>query len=243
MAPRLGLTVRAARLRTVTLLLLSACTAPPPQARGAVTPPAFALPVESLDVLDGPVMGVDHDPDDYEGVEEAICLDYDGRGFPFCYDGHDGADFELAGGFDAMDAGSAWVVAGAPGEVIDVVDGYYDRCHLDPDTWGADCDGFEMRANRVTLRHASGFTFGYAHFMTDSIVVEAGDVVERGDRLGLIGSSGYSTAPHVHVEVQDPNGQTVDPYKGPYSRRDGDSLGSLWCEQEGPGGFPALDCD
>jgi murein DD-endopeptidase MepM/ murein hydrolase activator NlpD len=41
-------------------------------------------------------------------------------------------------------------------------------------------------------------------------LVEVGDVIDRGDALALVGSTGRSTGPHVHFEVYK-NGRVVDP--------------------------------
>ena len=87
----------------------------------------FTIPVEQPELLGTPVIGFDHDPDQYEGVMQAICTSYDGQSFPHCYDGHDGSDFMLSGGFDAMDAGSATIIAALDGEVVSTEDGHYDR--------------------------------------------------------------------------------------------------------------------
>jgi len=206
--------------------------------RSAEDPPIlFRFPVAERDLIVDRVMGVDHDPTVYEGVDRAICTNYAGEGFPYCYDEHPGSDFDLAGGFDTMDAGSATVVAAGPGEVIEVVDGNYDRCHLDTDTWGADCDGHPKRANLVALRHTGGFITWYAHFMANSITVAVGDMVDRGDPLGLVGSSGNSTGPHLHFELNDADENVIDPFAGPHSQDE-----SWWCEQDGSGDLPGSGC-
>ncbi len=62
--------------------------------------------------------------------------------------------------------------------------------------------------NLVKLRHAGGAETWYAHF--SKIGVAVGQRVEQGDALGLVGSTGLSTGPHLHFEVHD-QGQTVDP--------------------------------
>lgn len=60
----------------------------------------------------------------------------------------------------------------------------------------------------VDVRHHGGIVTRYAH-MAD-IQATVGDAVARGDVVGLLGSTGRSTGPHVHYEVII-DGQPVDP--------------------------------
>ncbi|MEO0713844.1 MAG: M23 family metallopeptidase [Pseudomonadota bacterium] len=60
----------------------------------------------------------------------------------------------------------------------------------------------------VDVEHGSGFKSRYAHL--HSINVKKGDTVEIGDTLGLMGSSGRSTGPHLHYEIWF-NGKPYDP--------------------------------
>lgn len=182
-------------------------------------------------------VGVDHDPVAYEpeSIEAAICADYVGRAFPWCYDGHDGVDYLLLGGFDTMDAGSATIVAAADGVVVDTEDGHYDRCRASPE--GIDCDGHDGLANYVIVEHAGGWRTRYWHLMEGSVAVAEGQAVACGDALGRVGSSGYSSAPHLHFELESPEGTTVDPYAGPYSQPE-----TWWVEQGDPEGLPGSDC-
>jgi len=199
------------------------------------TPLRFRFPIAEPERMVSYVMGMDHDPEPHDMA--TVCTAFDGESFPWCYDGHDGSDYDLYGGFDAMDSGSATVVAGAGGFVESVRDGYYDRCHLDFSTFEPDCDGHEMKSNRVSIRHPNGYVSWYAHFKTDSIVVEVGQWVPMGEPLGLVGSSGYSTAPHLHFELEDPWGEVIDPYSGEWSQEE-----SWWCDQGERGGLPATEC-
>jgi murein DD-endopeptidase MepM/ murein hydrolase activator NlpD len=62
--------------------------------------------------------------------------------------------------------------------------------------------------NLVIVRHAGGLETRYAHLST--LAVAAGDRVEEGAPIGRVGSTGRSTAPHLHFEVLV-NGERVDP--------------------------------
>ncbi|MFN3201246.1 MAG: M23 family metallopeptidase [Bradymonadia bacterium] len=199
--------------------------------------PRFAMPVEQRELIRAQfVIGVDHLP--MESNIRTECINHEGRAFPGCYAGHDGTDFILAGGFRQMDDGSATVVAAAGGEVIRVVDGNYDRCHADLVNFDVSCDGNPIRPNFVGLRHANGWTSWYFHLKKDSILVEEGDEVPCGAPLGLIGSSGYSSSPHLHFEVDDPDGQVWDPYSGPESQ-----VETLWAAQVTDDELPGGECD
>lgn len=190
---------------------------PPIEPPGPADRPLFAFPIHADDralLRETLILGVDHDPVSRDGVQ---CLAHDGRNFPFCYDDHDGTDYLLTGGFDAMDRGSARIVAAAGGVVTRIEDGHYDRCHGTIEG-GIDCDGHPMAANLVVLTHANGFRTRYLHLMAGSLRVDEGDAVDCGTVLGLVGSSGRSAQPHLHFEVLDPAGALIDPYAGEFSQ-------------------------
>jgi murein DD-endopeptidase MepM/ murein hydrolase activator NlpD len=52
----------------------------------------------------------------------------------------------------------------------------------------------------VEIRHRTGYTTVYGHL--DVVLVKEGQQVRRGDRVGLVGSTGRSTGPHLHYEVR-----------------------------------------
>lgn len=202
--------------------------------RGALS---FRFPLLETELFEQTV-GVDHDPAVYDpaSLESTICTNYDGRGFPWCYDEHDGSDFLLLGGFEAMDAGSATILAAAPGTVVETDDGHYDRCHAT--AYGIDCDGNDGLANYVIVEHEGGWRTLYWHMMKDSVAVQVGDEVDCGTKLGMVGSSGYSSMPHLHFELQDADHVTIDPYAGEWSQPE-----TWWVDQGDPEGLPADRCD
>jgi len=62
--------------------------------------------------------------------------------------------------------------------------------------------------NCVVIDHGFGFETSYAHL--SKIKVREGQKINRGDVIGLVGSTGTSTAPHLHYEVSK-NGKKVNP--------------------------------
>lgn len=62
--------------------------------------------------------------------------------------------------------------------------------------------------NNVTIDHGFGFQTLYAHML--SISVKEGESIKKGQTIGKVGSTGTSTAPHLHYEVHI-NGEAVNP--------------------------------
>lgn len=60
----------------------------------------------------------------------------------------------------------------------------------------------------VEINHGGGFVTRYGHH--EKLLVKVGDIVKKGQVIGLMGSTGRSTGPHVHFEVYK-NGRVVDP--------------------------------
>ncbi len=69
-------------------------------------------------------------------------------------------------------------------------------------------DSSEAYGNYVIIDHGDGFRSLYAH-MTH-YVVEEGQLVGQGQKIGEVGSTGYSNGPHLHFEIHY-NGSTVNP--------------------------------
>jgi len=60
----------------------------------------------------------------------------------------------------------------------------------------------------VEIAHATGYTTIYGHL--DVILVKDGQHVHRGEQVGLVGSTGRATGPHLHYEVRK-HDQLVNP--------------------------------
>jgi murein DD-endopeptidase MepM/ murein hydrolase activator NlpD len=67
----------------------------------------------------------------------------------------------------------------------------------------------EADGNFVVLDIGDGFFVNYAHMEPNSVRVEPGDRVRMGDVLGLVGNTGNSVAPHLHLHVMDRAARTA----------------------------------
>jgi len=140
-------------------------------------------------------------------------VDYTGSGW--LYSSHNGTDISLKN-FAQMDAGVD-IYAAADGVVVSTVDGNFDRNGCGPS--GGPCG---TPANDVKIQHANGQQTWYTHLKKDSVIVAAGDVVKRGQKIAQCGSSGNSSDAHLHFAVLNPpygtsvsSGDLVDPFEGP----------------------------
>lgn len=61
----------------------------------------------------------------------------------------------------------------------------------------------------IIIRHSNSYKTLYGHL--SEIMVEVGDQVKKGDRIGSIGSTGRSTGPHLHYEIIK-DGEPIDPF-------------------------------
>lgn len=139
------------------------------------------------------------------------------------YDGHDGTDFRLPD-YRAMQEGTA-ILAAAPGKVLRVRDGMPDinLNSIDPEL----IEGREA-GNGVLLDHGRGWVTQYSHLRQGSVLVEPGQQVKRGQKLGLIGLSGMTEFPHVEFTVRY-QGKELDPFVGKKGFHGcGTTTGSLW---------------
>jgi murein DD-endopeptidase MepM/ murein hydrolase activator NlpD len=88
------------------------------------------------------------------------------------------------------------VLAPADGAVVTVVDGLADQV---PMTVG---DATNPAGNHVIIEVAEGEYLLIAHLQAGSLRVAEGDDVESGQQIGLVGNSGSTTEPHIHIHLQ-----------------------------------------
>jgi hypothetical protein len=127
---------------------------------------------------------------------------------PRSYDGHKGTDIAIRDRA-AMRAGVP-VLAAADGRVRGMRDGMADRFIDEAGLaalHGRDC------GNGVLIDHGGGWQTQYCHMRRGSVAVQPGETVRRGQRLGLVGLSGRTAFPHVHLSVRH-EGVDLDPLTG-----------------------------
>jgi murein DD-endopeptidase MepM/ murein hydrolase activator NlpD len=129
----------------------------------------------------------------------SVLRDYDPGQESKTYDNHQGTDISVPN-FRYMDYGFP-VYAAADGIVDSIDDGNFDR--------RTSCVG---SGNYVRLLHANGFRSLYYHFRLGSVAVAVGQSVSAGQQVGVVGSSGCSTEPHLHFEVYGCNFEIIDPF-------------------------------
>ncbi len=74
-------------------------------------------------------------------------------------------------------------------------------------TWSEDKNGY---GNLVEINHGDGLVTRYGH--CKEVLVKTGDIVQKGQSIALMGSTGRSTGPHVHYEVLK-EGKPLNPEK------------------------------
>ncbi len=92
------------------------------------------------------------------------------------------------------------ILSVADGEVVEVVEGYPDATPGEVDT---SLTLEDAGGNHVIVDIGDGRYAFYAHLKPDSIEVEEGDRVTRGQQFAQLGNSGNTTAPHLHFHVMD----------------------------------------
>lgn len=106
--------------------------------------------------------------------------------------GHRSLGYHRGIDISGANASGSLVVAGASGTVTEA---------------GWSTGGY---GNYVIINHGNGVETLYAHMLDNSLMVSAGDVVQKGQTIGRVGNTGYSFGAHLHFEVRI-NGNRLDP--------------------------------
>ena len=178
-----------------------------PMAARAAEAPSLQLDLP-LDCVPGEtcwiVHYVDHDPT--TGLRDYLC----GKATYNAPPGnrHKGTDIAIRD-LAAMRRGGV-VRAAAPGLVAGTRDGVED---VSVRSGGIDKVKGKECGNGVRIEHGDGWATQYCHMLRGSIVVKTGARVKAGQPLGLVGLSGLTEYPHLHIQVS--KGKTiVDPFAG-----------------------------
>jgi murein DD-endopeptidase MepM/ murein hydrolase activator NlpD len=123
-----------------------------------------------------------------------------------------------------MDRDETIVVAAAGGTILRKDDGHYDR-----NCGALGSVSTSLVPNALYIRHDDGSIAWYLHLKSGSLTPkQVGETVAAGERIATVGSSGFSTGPHLHFEVYAWNGRLVDPYAGACNAMNADSW---WLQQ------------
>ncbi len=106
-------------------------------------------------------------------------------------------DWPAVGGSISSHVGERW---GSYHKGIDIA-GVSDRSILAADNGTVSSAGWDNGGygNKIVIDHNNGYRTIYAHL--SSIDVSSGQTVEKGQKIGVMGSTGFSTGIHLHFEV------------------------------------------
>jgi murein DD-endopeptidase MepM/ murein hydrolase activator NlpD len=146
------------------------------------------------------------------------------------YDGHKGTDIAIWPlPFYKMDNNQVEVIAAAPGTIINKSDGNFDK----------NCGTNNLTANYLVIQHADGSTVLYFHMKKNSLTAKVvGQTVATGEYLGVVGSSGNSSGPHLHFELWA--GSTVNTLNDPWSGTCNNFNANSWWVTQKPYTEPAV---
>ncbi len=136
--------------------------------------------------------------------EDSIVKDF--RCHHMTYNDHKGTDIAVRD-VAAIRQGVS-VLAAASGEVLRLRDGIQDDFNGTRNfPQGQDC------GNGIVISHGDQWETQYCHLKNGSFNVQVGDQVEKGQIIGLMGMSGNTVFPHLHITIRF-NGNTLDPFTG-----------------------------
>ncbi len=182
-----------------------------PQANKTGSATKFIFPLRQADGFNAHgFYGISNyvDLDSTAGIKDFNCLRR-------TYDGHMGTDyFTVPFPWQKMDENAVEIVAAADGIIVGKEGSMADTsCSMCPVGAPPNC----WYWNAVYLQHPDGTLTMYGHMKANSLTSkEFGESVKAGEFLGVVGSSGNSTGPHLHFEVWTDTffSKRIDPWAG-----------------------------
>lgn len=93
------------------------------------------------------------------------------------------------------------ILAPADGVVVSAKNSFPD-CRI-MDDGQPDPDTPDIGGNRIIIKHSANEYSAICHLMPESITVQKGQLVKRGEVMAKCGNSGNTTEPHIHFQVQN----------------------------------------
>ena len=94
--------------------------------------------------------------------------------------------------------------------IVAVREGVVMQVESDFDKAGLNREKYGGRANFIRIVHDDGSMAVYAHLKPEGVQVRTGQRVRKGQRIGLSGNTGFSTAPHLHFVLQVNRGMRLE---------------------------------
>lgn len=183
-----------------------------PALPATTTVPARSSVLVAEVLMSDPLKGGDFDLslESLPGDPASVPQDYDYR-LPFDY-GRVRVDQGPGGSFSHNDDQNRYAIDFAVPEgtpILAAREGLVMQVESDFDQAGLNREKYGGRANFIRILHGDGSMALYAHLKPEGVQVRVGQYVRKGQRIGLSGNTGLSTAPHLHFVVQVNRGMSL----------------------------------
>jgi murein DD-endopeptidase MepM/ murein hydrolase activator NlpD len=70
-------------------------------------------------------------------------------------------------------------------------------------------DEYYNQGNHIIIEHSDGSVAMYWHLKKDGVLVNVGDIIQKGQHIGYSGNTGYTAFAHLHFQVQNKKGGDI----------------------------------